>query len=152
MKEKITFLRLPIVLILIFFFGRLVMGAAGASYDAGNRVFSMVILETHLALIWGAVGRRYGGYRLAGAVQLGILIGVVTQILILGATLVSDLGGIDTYFNNPIAVTGSSEAISFGEAMVVRIVGFVANAALAAVLAVLGWTLGSLLPEPARVG
>ena len=39
MKEKLEFIRLPLLLVVIFFVGRLVLGAAGVSYDAGNRVF-----------------------------------------------------------------------------------------------------------------
>ena len=42
MKDKVRFIRLPLLLIVLFFVGRLAMGAAGASYDAANRVFSMV--------------------------------------------------------------------------------------------------------------
>ena len=150
MKNELQFLRLPIVLIGIFFVGRLVMGAAGASYEAGNRVFSMVILETHLALIWGALGRRYGGYRIGGAAMLGVLIALATQILILGGTVVSELAGIETYFNDPIAITGvSSDPIGFPTAVMFRAGGLVVNCVMSAILAALGWALGGLIPERA---
>jgi len=70
MKEKLQFVRLPILLFVIFFVGRLALGAAmGVSkptYDLGNRLFSMVILEVHVGLLWGAVGRRYRGYGIGG--------------------------------------------------------------------------------------
>ena len=62
MREKLYFVRLPLLLVALFFVGRLTLGAAGASYEVGNRLFSMVILQTHLALLWAAVGRRYRGY------------------------------------------------------------------------------------------
>jgi hypothetical protein len=148
MSDKLAFIRFPIVLIVIFFIGRLAMGAAGASYEAGNRVFSMVILETHLALIWGAVARRYGRYGIGGALQIGLLIGVATQILIFGATLASDLTGIQTYFNNPVAVSGASpEALTFGETLLLRTGGFVGNSIFSAILAAVGWAMGTLIPE-----
>jgi hypothetical protein len=151
-KEKLEFIRLPIVLIVIFFIGRLVMGAAGASYDAGNRVVSMVILETHLAFLWGAVGRRYG-YGIGGALQIGLLIGLATQILILGGTVVSDLAGIETYFNNPVAVTGtSSEPVSFGSSVLLRLGGLVGNSIFAAILGALGWAMGCLIPKRQTAG
>jgi len=54
MREKFGFIRLPLLLVVFFFIGRLALGAAGASYDIGNRLFSMVILQVHLALLWSA--------------------------------------------------------------------------------------------------
>jgi len=147
MKQKLAFIRLPIALIVVFFIGRIIMGAAGASYDAGNRVFSMVILETHLALLWGALARRYG-YGIGGALQVGLLIGLVTQVLILGGTVVSDLAGVETYFNNPLAVTGtSSDPITFGNTVLLRLGGLVGNVIFSAILGALGWAMGRLIPE-----
>ena len=54
MREKLYFIRLPLLLVVLFFVGRLALGAAGASYEVGNRLFSMVILQAHLVLLWGA--------------------------------------------------------------------------------------------------
>ena len=55
MKEKLDFVRLPILLFVIFFIGRLALGAemgvSKASYDLSNRLFSMVILEVHVGLL-----------------------------------------------------------------------------------------------------
>lgn len=150
MSEKLAFVRLPIILIGVFFIGRIVMSLAGASYESGNRVFSMVILETHLALIWGAVARRYEGYGVAGALQIGLLIGLVTQVLVFGGTVFSDLAGIETYFNNPLAVTGTSaEPITFGYSVLLRLGGLVGNTVFSAILAGVGWAMGSFIPERA---
>ena len=70
MKEKLQFALLPILLFVLFFVGRLAVGSAQgvskASYDAANKIFSMVILQVHVALLWGAVGRRYRGYSIGG--------------------------------------------------------------------------------------
>ena|SRR5437016_4665639 len=57
MKEKLDFIRLPLALVAIFLVGNLILGAAGVSYDVAKRVFSMVILQTHIALLWAPVGR-----------------------------------------------------------------------------------------------
>src|SRR3989442_6756053 len=87
MADKLRFILFPIVLLLISFAGRLVMGARGVSYETANRVFSMVILQTHLALIWGALSKKYKGYGIGGAMLVGLLIGLTSQILILLGTV-----------------------------------------------------------------
>src|SRR5580704_3852138 len=99
MKEKLNFVRLPILLFIIFFIGRLALGAgmgvSKASYDLSNRLFSMVILEVHVGLLWGAVGRRYQGYRIGGSMTAVILAVLVSQILIFAGTAVSYLAGLN---------------------------------------------------------
>src|SRR5215475_439318 len=77
MKEKLQFVRLPILLFVLFFVGNLALGAAmgvnKTSYDVSKRLFSMVILQVHVALLWGAVGRRYRGYGIGGSVAAAVL-------------------------------------------------------------------------------
>src|SRR5262249_24585738 len=103
MKEKLQFVRLPILLFVIFFLGRLALGAAmGVSkptYDLAKRLFSMVILEVHVGLLWGAVGRRYRGYGIGGSMTAVVLAVVVSQILIFARTAISYIAGINTLFN-----------------------------------------------------
>ena len=147
MKEKLDFVRLPIVLILIAFVGRLVMSVMGASYDVGNRVFSMVILQAHLALLWGAWSRAHKGYGAGGAIQVGVLIGLASQILIFSGTAFSYLTGINTYFNNPIAITGLPDPVSFGTAMLARAGGLVANCIISGILASIGYAMAGLIPK-----
>ena len=146
MREKLYFIRLPILFVVLFFVGRLALGAAGASYEVGNRLFSMVILQAHLALLWGAIGRRYRGYRVGESIQTAVTIVLVSQILIWTATAASYLVGINTFFNYPVAITGSTEPVSFGIAMAARAGGLVANCIAAAILGALGWSLGGLIP------
>src|SRR5215470_15108414 len=99
MGDKLKFVRLPILLFVIFFIGRLALGAAmgvnKASYDVSNRLFSMVILEVHVGLLWGAVGRRYRGYGVGGSVTAVVLAVAVSQILIFSGTAISYLAGIN---------------------------------------------------------
>ena len=149
MKEKLEFIRLPILLFVLFFVGRLALGAGmGAnktSYDLANRLFSMVILEVHVGLLWGAVGRRYRGYRIGGSVTAVVLAVIVSQILIFAGTAVSYMAGINTFFNFPEALNQQSP-IGFGAAMIARSITFIANCVIGAIAGAIGWALGSLVP------
>src|SRR5215831_20820330 len=124
MKEKLQFVRLPILLFVIFFLGRLALGAAmGVSkptYDLANRLFSMVILEVHVALLWGAVGRRYRGYGIGGSIAAVVLAVAASQILIFAATAFSYIAGVHTFFNFGEALNQPGVEVAFGAAMVAR--------------------------------
>lgn len=146
MKEKLDFIRLPLLLVFIFFVGKLALGAAGVSYETSNQFFSMVILQVHLAILWGGVGRRYGGYSIGGAVTAVVMIVLFSQILIWGATLVSYAAGLNTYFNDPMAVMRTTEPVSFGIAMGSRAFGLVVNCVIGAILGTIGYALGGLIP------
>ncbi|HET9132348.1 MAG TPA: hypothetical protein VFO86_15435 [Terriglobia bacterium] len=152
MKEKLSFVRLPILLFVIFFIGRLVLGAAMGiskeSYDISNRLFSMVILEVHVGLLWGAVGRRYRGYRIGEAITAVVLAVLVSQILIFAGTAFSYIAGVDTFFNYPEALNQQT-AVAFGAAMGARTITLIANCIIGAICAAIGWALGGLLPKTA---
>jgi hypothetical protein len=145
MAEKFSFVALPMVLLVIAFIGRLILGATGVSYDVANRIFSMVILQIHLALIWGALARKYKGWGIGGAAITGLLIGLISQILIFGGTAASYILGADTYFTNPLALQTAGPA-EFGQAMMVRAQGLLINCLLSAVAAALGFALAFLIP------
>ena len=155
MKEKLAFVRLPILLFVLFFVGRLVMGAAMGvskeSYDLSNRLFSMVILQVHVALLWGAVGRRYRGYGIGGSITAAVLAVIASQILIFLGTAGSYLAGVNTFFTFPEALNQTA-AIGFGAAMGARTVTFIANCAFGAILGAIGWALGGLLPAGSPIG
>jgi hypothetical protein len=53
--DEFEFIRPPVLF--SFFIGRIAMGLAGATFEAASRVFSMVILQAHLAVICAAAGR-----------------------------------------------------------------------------------------------
>jgi len=150
MKEKLQFVRLPILLFVIFFVGRLALGAAmGVSkptYDLANRLFSMVILEVHVGLLWGAVGRRYRGYGIGGSMTAVVLAVVVSQILIFAGTAISYIAGINTLFNFGEALNQPGATLSFGAAMASRTLTFVANCIIGAIAGAIGWALGGLVP------
>jgi hypothetical protein len=151
-KEKLDFVRLPILLFVIFFVGRLALGAgmgvSKTSYDLSNRLFSMVILEVHVGLLWGAVGRRYRGYGIGGSVTAVVLAVLVSQILIFAGTAFSYLAGVNTFFNFPEALN-QQVAVAFGAAMASRTITFIANCIIGAIAGAIGWALGGLLPRSA---
>ena len=156
MREKLEFVRLPILLIVIFFVGRLTMGAAlgvnKSTYDLSNRAFSMVILQVHVALLWAAVGRRYRGYTIGQSVIAVVLVAVVSQALIFAGTAFSYVVGAGTLFTFPEALN-STVPVAFGEALVRRTATFVANCVLVAIGGAIGWSLGVLIPpgSPRRI-
>ena len=149
MREKLRFIRLPIVLFVIFFLGRLAVGAISGvnkqSYDLANRLFSMVILEVHVGLLWGAVGKRYRNYGVGGSITAVVLAVVVSQILIFAGTAFSYLAGIQTLFNYTEALNQSA-AVPFGMAMALRTGSFIANCVIGAIAGAIGWALGGLVP------
>jgi hypothetical protein len=124
------------------------LGISKESYDISNRLFSMVILEVHVGLLWGAVGRRYRGYGIGGAVTAVVLAVLVSQILIFAGTAFSYIAGIDTFFNFPEALNQQA-AIGFGAAMAARTITLIVNCLLGAISAAIGWALGGLLPKAA---
>ena len=152
MKEKLQFVRLPILLFVIFFIGRLALSAAlgvnKETYDIANRLFSMVILEVHVGLLWGAVGRRYQGYGIGGSIVAVVLAVLASQILIFAGTAFSYIAGADTFFNFPEALNQGA-AIGFGAAMVARTITLIVNCFIGAICAAIGWALGGLLPRAA---
>lgn len=152
MKERVQFVRLAWLLLLLFFIGKLVVNAAGGSYDLGNRLFAMVPMTVHLCLIWGAMTRAFRGQGAGSAFLTGATIAIFAQVLIFGATLVSYALDLSTPFNNPIAIVGEDRAVSFGEALGARAFGIVVNSILGGIGATIGWALGGLLPSRETTG
>jgi hypothetical protein len=143
-------LRFAILFLLLFAIGRLILGATNVPYATGTHIFSIVTFSLFASLFFGAFSRSAWGYRLGQAMMLGIAIGLFGQILIFLLTLVSYIAGAETYFNNPIALAGpgaGEEAIPLGQAMVARLIGLVVNPILNSIAALIGWSLGKLVPE-----
>ncbi len=138
-----------IVFIVLLAIGRFVLGATGVPYEKGTHVFSIVTFSLFASLLFGAFSRQLWGFRLPQALMLGVAIALSGQILIFLATLGSYLAGAQTYFNNPIALVGNStpEAVTLGAAMVARLIGIVVNPILNSIAALIGWSLGNLVPK-----
>ncbi len=150
MGDKISLIRLPLLLILIFYLGKLIGGALGMPYEAGAQVFGMVPLTIHLCLIWGALSRPVYGLSVGNAVIACVLIALFAQILIFGTTVLSYLIGWDTHFSNPVAILRAARDVPFGEAVIQRAIGLVVNCVLAAVAGLIGRALGGFIAAPAK--
>jgi hypothetical protein len=151
-KDKLAFARLPILLFVIFFVVRLAIGAGmgvnKASFDIANRMVSMVILQVHVGLLWGAAG-RLRGYRIGGSVQTVAIAVLASQVLIVLGTAVSYVAGIDTLFNYPEALN-QQVAVGFGAAMVARTITLIVNIIIGSILGAVGWALGGIVPVQSR--
>jgi len=145
--------RFAILFLLLFAIGRLVLGATNIPYATGTHIFSIVTFSFFASLFFGAFSRALWGFRVPQAMMLGVAIGLSGQILIFLATLGSYLAGAETYFNNPIAILGQGgaveEAIPLGQAMVARAIGLVLNPIFNSIAALIGWSLGKLVPGKA---
>lgn len=138
--------RFAILFLILLAIGRLILGARGVPYATGTHVFSLVTFSYFASLFFGGFSRSVWGYRLSQALMLGVAIGLSAQILIFVATLVSYLAGVETYFNNPAALN-VTEAIPLGQAMVARLIGLAVNTIANTIAALIGWSLGKLVPE-----
>lgn len=146
MKEKIEYIRLAWVLLFLFFLGKLIVGFAGGSYELGNRLFAMVPMTVHLCLFFGAAARAFRGESLGFAAVCGVLIALFAQALIFAGTMGSIVLGLDTAFNNPVAIFGSEQEVTMGNAFGARAFGVVVNSIIGAISGSIGWALGGLLP------
>ena len=96
----LRFVRLPLLLLLIFAVARFALGANGVPYaPRGNAMFSIVGLSFVSAVYFGALSRRVGGFGWGGTALVGYAIGLWAQILIFTATWLSYAMGIEaSYF------------------------------------------------------
>lgn len=151
MAEYFRVARLYMLLLAIFTVGRWIQGVVGTPYERGHQVFSIVILTVLSSLYYGAFCRRWRGYRLPQAAVLGLLLGLMSQVVIFGATVLSYALDIQTYFRYPRALNVEAP-ISLGAAVVVRLNGLVVNSVFASIIGALGWAMGGLLPEDKSPG
>lgn len=150
MAQHLRLARLFWVLLAIFTVGRLLM--TRVPYEKGHHVFSLVTLTAFSVIYYGAFTRRWHNYRVLQAMVLGGLLAFSAQIVIVVVTAASYLLGVDTYFTNPRALMGMNappDPIPFGQAMLARAGGVVANTITASIVAALGWVMGGLLPSDA---
>lgn len=146
MSENLKLLRFYFVLLAIVTIGRWSLSMAGAEYDKVHQVFSIVILTTLSAAYYGGFARAFQGARLGRAVTLGVTMAIVSQLVIMLSTAVSYMGGMETFFNAPRALN-LEEAVGFGQAMMIRVQGLIVNTISGAIVAMIGWGIGGVLPR-----
>jgi hypothetical protein len=148
----LRFVRLPLLLLLIFAVARFALGASGVPYaPRGNAMFSIVGLTLISSFYFGALSRRIGGFGWGGTVLVGYSIGLFGQILIFVATWLSFLAGIETsYFRHWDALNvPEGTVVPMATAMAARAGGLLVGPILAIVPALIGRLLGALAPEAA---
>jgi hypothetical protein len=138
--------RLYFVILAIVAGGRWVMSFQGVPYAKGTDKLSIVIVTLISSIFYGAFCRRWRGLKIQQAMVLGATLGFVAQLVIFLSTVLSYLLGLETYYNNPIALN-VAEALPLASALVTRAVGLGVNTILNGIAGALGWAMGGLLPE-----
>ena len=147
----LRFVRLPLLLLLIFAVARFALGANGVPYaPRGNAMFSIVVLSFVSAFYWGALSRKIGGFGWGGTALVGLLIGLWSQILIFTATWLSYQMGIETsYFRHWDALNQPEGAIvPMAQAIQTRAGALVVGPIIVLVPALIGRLAAALAPEP----
>jgi hypothetical protein len=147
----LRFVRLPLLLLLIFAIARFALGAKGVPYaPRGNAMFSIVGLTFVSCFYFGALSRRVGGFGWGGTTLVGYGIGLWAQILIFTATWLSFAMGIEgSYFRHWDALNvPEGTVLPLAAAMRARLGGLLLGPVFAIVPALIGRLLSGLAPEP----
>jgi hypothetical protein len=144
----IRFVRMPWLLILIWAVARFSLGLAGVPYaPRGNAMFSVLGLTIISCLYFGALSRQSFDWK--GTIVIGIAIGLFAQVLIFLATLLSYLGGLQTYFVHWDALNvPEGTIVPMGRALVSRAGGLLfGGIILPTIVALIGRALGGFAPK-----
>lgn len=145
----LRFIRLPLLLILLFAIGRFILGIAGVPYaPRGNAMFSIVGLTFVSSFYWGALSGRVGGFNWLGAALIGVVLGLFAQILIFSATALSYALDIpNSYFRHWDALNvPEGTIVPMGKALALRAGGLVIGSIICGIIALIGRALGALAP------
>ncbi|HEX8424284.1 MAG TPA: hypothetical protein VF634_12770 [Pyrinomonadaceae bacterium] len=151
----LRFVRLPLVLLVIWTIARFAVGLAGTPYaPRGNAMFSIVGLTIISALIYGAMSKRVGNFSWVGTILIGLVLGLFAQLLIFTATLVSYLANLDTYFRHWDALNvPEGTVVPMAQAMTARAGGVLVGPLLIIVIALIGRAVfGKLAPRCDEAG
>ena len=147
----LRFVRLPLLLLLVWAIARFTLGARGVPYaPRGNAVFSIVGLNIISSIYFGALSRRLGGFGWGGTALVGYSLGLWAQILIFTATWLSFAAGIDTsYFRHWDALNvPEGTVVPMAAALQTRLGGIVVGPLVSVVAALIGRLASALAPEP----
>ena len=147
----LRFVRLPLLLLLIFAVARFALGANGVPYaPRGNAMFSIVVLSFVSAFYWGALSRKIGGFGWGGTALVGLLIGLWSQILIFTATWLSYQMGIETsYFRHWDALNAAPDSVvPMADALKTRAGALLIGPIMSTIPACIGRLLSGLAPDP----
>jgi hypothetical protein len=145
MAQYLRLARPYFVLLALVTIGRWILSFR-VPFEVGTDKMSILILTFFACIFYGAFGRRWQRFTLMQAVSMAVVMALASQTVIVLSTLASYLLGLETYFNNPRALQ-ARESVSLGVAMVTRAQGFLGNTVISAVVGMVGWALGALLPS-----
>ncbi len=128
----------------LFTLGRWGLSLGGAEYAKTTHVFSLVTLALIASAHHAAFARAFEGYKIKDALVLGALIGLTSQIVVFGSTLISYLLGITTFWNTPAALNQTAD-VPFAAAMMARTGGLVGNTLFNVIAAAIGYAMGGSL-------
>jgi hypothetical protein len=149
-SRVLRFVRLPLVLLLVWAALRFLLGLRGVPYaPRGNAMFSVVGLTFISCIIYGAMSHRVGRFGWPGTALVGAVIGFFAQLLIFTATLVSLAAGLDTYYVHWDALNlPEGTRAEMGPAMTARAGGLFFGTVLGVVAALVGRAVfGKLAPR-----
>jgi hypothetical protein len=146
MAEYLRLARLYLLILAIVAVGRWALGFAQVPYEKGTDKLSIVIATLFASVFYAAFTRRWLGYRIGQAVVLGLLFGLMAQLVVLLSTIASYAFGVQSYFVHPIALN-QPEAVELSQALLIRAGGLVVNTILSGIAGALGWALGAALPS-----
>jgi hypothetical protein len=145
----LRFIRLPLLVILIFAIARFSLGLAGVPYaPRGNAMFSVLGVCLVSSFYWGALSGRVGGFSWLGAALTGVALGLFAQILIFSATALSYALDLKTsYFLHWDALNvPEGTTVPMKQALMVRAGGLLFGPITAGIVALIGRALGGLAP------
>jgi hypothetical protein len=150
LSRVLRFVRLPLVLLVIWTIARFTVGLTGTPYaPRGNAMFSIVGLTVICSLIYGALSHRVGNFNWVGTILCGAVIGLTGQILIFTATLISYAADLNTYFTHWDALNiPEGTTAPMAQAMKSRAGGLVAGPIMGTIMALIGRAVfGKLAPR-----
>lgn len=148
LMRVIHFVRLPLVLLLIWAVLRFMMGPVFNQPYAprGNAAVSMAAVTLISGLIYGAMSYRVGRFSWLGTALVGAVIGLFAQLLIFLATLISLAADLNTYFVHWDALNlPEGQRAVMGPAMMSRALGLLFGPLNGAVIALIGRAVFSKL-------
>jgi hypothetical protein len=147
----LRFVRLPILLLLIYTIGRFTLGAQNVPYaPRGNAIFSVLGVAIVSSFYFGALSRKVGGFGWGGTTLVGYSIGLVAQVFIFVATWLSFALGIETsYFRHWDSLNvAEGTVVPMAEAMTSRAIGLVLGPILPVLASLIGRAIGGgLAPD-----
>ena len=146
MRDTLKVARLYLVLLAVFTVGRWAQSLGHAEYAKAHHVFSIVTLTLLSSAFFAAFCRKWRGYTLLQAVLLGMMLGLMAQLVVFASTVLSYALGMHTFFNHPTALNVEAD-LPMNDALMRRAAGLLAGPISNGIAAVLGWLMGAALPD-----